>query len=344
MRVCSAFVAMALGLALCCAGCSDRPSRGVLIPVAESAEGTSRVPLLIATNRQQSTSDPGEMFGGERGASVSFAAITVSIPPDSTRKVGSIQWPASLPGDPRRDFVTVSANYIDKQTFNAAIAAATKQSRKVVVFVHGFNNRFDDAVYRFAQIMHDSKAEHIPVLFTWPSRGELALRAYTYDRESANYSRDALEELLDMLARQPGVSEIVVVAHSMGNWLTLEALRTRSIRAGRIADKIKRIFLVAPDVDIDVFRTQIVRMGAARPQFTLLVSQDDQALRVSQAIWGGAPRLGDINPTEEPYRSELERERIEVFDLTELKSVGDDAHDRAFEEITAVMAMIQPKR
>jgi esterase/lipase superfamily enzyme len=61
--------------------------------------------------------------------------------------------------------------------------------------VHGFNNRFDDAVYRFAQIVHDSKVPAIPVLFTWPSRGEMKLRAYTYDRESANYSRDALESL-----------------------------------------------------------------------------------------------------------------------------------------------------
>jgi esterase/lipase superfamily enzyme len=160
------------------------------------------------------------MFSGERAESVSFAAITVSIPPDSVRKVGTIQWPTSLPGDARRDFVTVSANYLERRQFDTAIAAAATGSRKVVVFVHGFNNRFDDAVYRFAQITHDSKIEQIPVLFTWPSKGEMALRAYTYDRESANYSRDALEELLDMLSRHPGVSEVTVVAHSMGNWVT----------------------------------------------------------------------------------------------------------------------------
>ena len=344
MKPRSAFALVALGLALGCGACSDHARHGVLIPVAESAEGTSRVPLLIATTRQQLVSDPGEMFGGGRAANMSFAAVTVSIPPDSTRKVGSIQWPASLPGDPRRDFVTVSASYLEKQSFNAAISAATKTSRKVVVFVHGFNNRFDEAVYRFAQIVHDSKTQQVPVLFTWPSKGELALRAYTYDRESANYSRDALEELLDMLARQPTVSEVAIVAHSMGNWVTLEALRTRSIRPGKTPDKVRVVYLVAPDIDTDVFRSQIVRMGAARPKFVLLVSQDDQALRLSQAIWGGTPRLGDVNPAEEPYRSEFERDRIEVFDLTKLKTVGDDAHDRAFEQITAAMAMVQPWR
>jgi len=41
----------------------------------------------------------------------------------------------------------------------ASISAAAKLSPhgKVLIFVHGFNNRFDDAVYRFAQIVHDSK-------------------------------------------------------------------------------------------------------------------------------------------------------------------------------------------
>ena len=44
-------------------------------------------------------------------------------------------------------------------------------------------------------------------------------------------------------------------------------------------------------------------------------------------------RLGEINPEQEPYRSELERQNIEVFDLTKLKG---GAHDRAFEDITQV--------
>ena len=269
-----AFAAAAIALTLACGGCSNRPSQGVLIPVAENVEGTSRVPVLAATTRRKSTTDVGEMFNGERAENVSFAAVTVSIPPDTVRKIGEIQWPASPPGDPRHDFVTVSANYLDKQSFNAALAVATKQAGhgKVLVFVHGFNNRFDDAVYRFAQIAHDSKARAIPVLFTWPSRGEVELRAYTYDRDSATYSRDALEQLLDTLARHPSVTEVTVLAHSMGNWVTLEALRSMSIRTGRIGEKIRNVMLVAPDVDVDIFRTQIVRMGTARPQFELFVS------------------------------------------------------------------------
>jgi esterase/lipase superfamily enzyme len=339
---------ISISAALACSACSNRPSQGVLIPLAASvrAEGTDRVPILVATTRQRTTADAGEMFGSERAADVSYAAITVSIPPDASRKIGEVQWPATLPGDPRTDFVTISADYTDKQSFLATITAVAKQTgrSKVLVFVHGFNNRFDDAVYRFAQIVHDSKAPAIPVLFTWPSRGETKLRAYTYDRESANYSRDALEDLLNSLTGLPAITEVNLLAHSMGNWVALEALRGRSIRRSASAallkpDKLKNALLVAPDVDVDVFRTQILRMGPARPRIALFVSQDDSALGLSKVIWGDIPRMGDIDPTQEPYRTELEHDKITVFDLTKV-GPGSDAHDRAFEEITPVMQMI----
>jgi esterase/lipase superfamily enzyme len=178
------------------------------------------------------------------------------------------------------------------------------------------------------------------MLFTWPSRGEIKIRAYTYDRESANFSRDGFEQFLDIIASNPQVSEINIVAHSMGNWVALEALRSISIRPGGTMPKIKNVFLVAPDVDVDVFRTQFARIGNKGPRFLLFVSQDDQALSLSQAIWGGGQRLGNIDPSQEPYQSELARDKIEVFDLTTLKG---SAHGRAFEDITTVMTLIHDR-
>jgi esterase/lipase superfamily enzyme len=351
VKIKKGFLAVRLiAMAIFCVSCSGRPLQGVLVPVTETVEGSSRIPIFIATTRQRSTTDPGEMFNGERAAEVSYAAITVSIPPDGSRKIGEVQWPVTLPGDPRRDFVTVSADYLDKQAFAASVAEMAKRTgrSKVLVFVHGFNNRFDDAVYRFAQIVHDSKVPAIAVLFTWPSRGEVRLRAYTYDRESANYSRDALENLLNMLVSYPAITEVSLLAHSMGNWIALEALRGRSIRGGQTAgsiraDKLKNVMLVAPDVDVDVFRTQIQRMGNARPRIALFVSQDDQALSFSKNTWGGVARLGDVDPTQEPYRSEFERDGILVFDLTKLETPGDNAHDRAFEDVTSVVGMIRQR-
>jgi esterase/lipase superfamily enzyme len=317
----------ALAATALCAGCVHRPAQGVLIPTNQQVEGTARVPILVATTRKKAVEDPGAMFGGERADALSYAAVTVSIPPD--RKVGHVQWPANLPGDPKRDFVTVSADYVDERAFAASIVETARRTRhpRVLIFVHGFNNRFDDSVYRFAQIVHDSKAEAVPILFTWPSRGNIELKSYTYDRESANYSRDALEGLIDRIAASPHIKEIHLLAHSMGSHVTLEALRGRSMRRAPGNDKVKQAMLVAPDVDIDVFRATLKRMGPNRPKMLLFASQDDGALSIST----------------EPYRTEFEGQRIAVYDLTPLKNKSANAHSRAFDDIGDVMELVRQR-
>ena len=95
-------VAAGLALVLLCCACAGRPLQGVLVPNAQSADGATRVPILVATTRNRLIADPGEMFGRDRASEVSYAAIAVSIPPDSARKIGEVQWPSARPGDPGR--------------------------------------------------------------------------------------------------------------------------------------------------------------------------------------------------------------------------------------------------
>lgn len=300
------------------AGCGGRP-KDVLLPVSITAPvpGSTTVDMAVATTRQRSDV-PGEMFTGERGREIDFANIVVSIPPDAVRKKGDVQWPKKLPGNPATEFVTVKAQDMTlpqaRSWFNKRIKETP--SRQALVFIHGFNNRFEDAVYRFAQIVHDSGSPVVPILFTWPSRGSVF--AYGYDRESNNYSRDALELLLKALADDPNVDEVSILAHSMGNWVTLEALRQMAIRDKRVAPKIKNVMLAAPDVDVDVFRRQMADIGENGPAITLFVSQDDRALQVSRRVWGNVERLGQINVAQEPFSSQLQQERITVIDLTKL--------------------------
>jgi esterase/lipase superfamily enzyme len=177
----------------------------------------------------------------------------------------------------------------------------------------------------------------VPILFTWPSRGSLF--AYGYDRESGNYSRQALENLFQALARDPAVGEVSVLAHSMGNWVTLEALRQMAIRNGQVAPKIANVMLAAPDVDVDVFRSQIAEMEGKRPRFTVFVSQDDRALAVSRRVWGSTARLGAIDPDAEPYRSQLEVAKITVLNLTKLRT-GDSLNHGKFAESPEVVKLI----
>ncbi|KQO69731.1 esterase [Methylobacterium sp. Leaf87] len=311
---------LAIAMLVSLTACAGRPT-GVLLPIAnaESIPGTSRVDMLVATTRK-SSGNPGILFSGERGDAVTYTDLSVSIPPDAIRQPGSVQWPKSVPGNPATDFVALRADPMERSN----VAAWTKRPRRgaakrhVLVFVHGFNNKFEDAVFRFAQIVHDSGAEVAPVLFTWPSRGSVL--AYGYDRESTNFSRNGLETLLRDLSKDPNVGEVTVLAHSMGNWLALESLRQMAIRDRRIAPKIKNVILAAPDVDMDLARAAFHDMGKDRPRLTLMVSGDDQALAVSRLVWGDSVRLGAIDPRIEPYRSELERENVAVLNLSSVKS------------------------
>jgi esterase/lipase superfamily enzyme len=136
------------------------------------------------------------------------------------------------------------------------------------------------------------------------------------------------------------VKEVTILCHSMGCFLTLEALRSKAVRDGKVGGKVKNVLFVAPDVDINLFDAAIRQMGRARPRFALFVSQDDRALKLSKMIGGGSTRLGDIDPDQEPYKSNLRRQQIMVFDLTHLNG---GAHSRAFESVTSVMGMIEAR-
>jgi esterase/lipase superfamily enzyme len=308
-------------LTVAVSGCAGRPS-GNLVVVPASAPGASAVDMLVATTRSDNPVAPGVIFNGERAHGLAFADIVVSIPPDAGRKIGDVQWPSTVPGDPAHDFVTLRADRLD---LKQAVAAFDGRLRKgspqhVLLFVHGYNTRFEEAVYRFAQIVHDSGALVVPVLFTWPSRGKLF--DYVYDRESATYSRDALEAVIQAMVNDKNVGSISVLAHSMGNFVAVEALRQMTIRNRSLSPKIKDIMLAAPDIDVDVFRRQIAEIEASdkRPPVTLFVSQDDRALGFSGQLAGGEPRLGAIDPNAEPFRTILEKARVNVIDLSTIKS------------------------
>ncbi|WP_408022044.1 alpha/beta hydrolase [Sinorhizobium kostiense] len=334
-RIFKALTVAALFTALLTA-CASRP-RGVLQPVAASPSA-NHVEMLVATMRDRSD-NPGEMFSGERAPKPAFAEITVSIPPANARKVGEVAWPRKLPPDPATEFATVKAEEVDRSAAEKWLSNSVRRSpdRSVLVFIHGFNNHFEDAVFRFAQIVHDSRAHSAPVLATWPSRGKLL--AYGYDRESTNYTRNAVERLFQYLARDPEVREVSILAHSMGNVLALESLRQMAIRNDGLPAKFKNVMLAAPDVDVDVFRSQIEDMGKQRPQFTLFVSRDDRALAVSRRVWGDVARLGAIDPEQSPYKEELAANNITVIDLTKLNE-GDRLHHTKFAESPEIVQLI----
>jgi esterase/lipase superfamily enzyme len=321
-------IAIVSAAAIWLMGCSG--PQGFLLPVPSDADapGTSHVEMVAVTTREK-LDEPAFLFGGGRAEDISFADMVVSIPPDANRQIGEVQYPKQLPANPETDFVTLKAEVVTRPRAASAFSRMLRQSHKkeALVFVHGFNTRFEDAVYSFAQILHDSRAyaDVAPVLFTWPSKGKIF--AYGYDRDSSTYSRDALEKLLRHLSDDPQVETISVLAHSMGNWVTLEALRQMAIRDGRVLPKVKLVMLADADVDVGIARQQILTLGPARPHIVLFVSETDRALAASRDFWE-APRLGAIDPNVEPYKTMLEQEQISVINMTHLPQHGFFGHGK----------------
>jgi esterase/lipase superfamily enzyme len=159
------------------------------------------------------------------------------------------------------------------------------------------------------------------VLFTWASRGKAT--AYVYDLNSATAARDGLEHTLRLLLRS-NAEKVNVLAHSMGNWVTVEAFRQIRI-SGDLppASKIGTILLAAPDIDIDVFKSQLRRFGKPQKPFYVVLSQDDRALFLSRAIAGGVTRVGDSADT-----AELTALGASVIDLTDVKATDATNHDK----------------
>ena len=249
----AAVALLSLSLLLTC--CASRPEVGALLANQEfSAVGKDHT-ILVATTRERDPR-PGTYFGGERSESLSYATITVAVPPNHVP--GRIEWPTRAPGNPTTDFVVRDAAYLDSEKdfvkgLNAQLAMRPPGRRKVFVFIHGYNTMFAEGLYRFTQIVDDADAPGVPVLFTWASRGHLT--DYVYDTNSATAARDELEHTLRLVFAS-NAEEVNILAHSMGNWVTVEALRQIKISAKLPPiSKLGAVVLAAPDIDIDVFKS-----------------------------------------------------------------------------------------
>jgi esterase/lipase superfamily enzyme len=256
-----------------------------------------------------------------------------------THVAGAIEWGSVAPGDPYTNFVVRQETYLDSDAqflreLNAQLARRPAGSRKVILFVHGYNTMFAEGLYRFAQVVHDAQSSAAPVFFSWASRGQLS--QYVYDTNSATAARDALEHTIRLLFAS-NADQVNILAHSMGNWVTVEALRQIKISESLPhVGKLGLVVLAAPDIDLDVFKSEMRRFGKPKKPFYIVLSRDDRALALSNFIAGGESRLGDYANSKE-----LAAMGAVVIDLSDLKG-GDAANHDKFAQLAVVAPQLGP--
>jgi len=268
-------------LAFALVACAPRPAAQRAAPNPKAS--IERV--YVATERD--LDDLGPIFGQERPSGLKYLHLDVSVPP--THQPGRVEWPEGPP-DAATDMVVTDTRVYRGPRAMIGVMRRRMPGTETLVFVHGYNNTFSDAVFRAAQIRHDFGMTMPSVVFAWPSAGDP--RGYAYDRDSVLYSRDAFEDILDRLTAGPG-NRVLLLAHSMGAQLVMETLRQAALRGDRrLLDRVSGVVLMSPDIDPDVFRRQAATIGNLPQPFLIFVSRQDRALSLAGLLTGRKPRLG----------------------------------------------------
>jgi alpha-beta hydrolase superfamily lysophospholipase len=212
----------------------------------------------------------------------------------------------------------------------------------LVILVHGFNtdtararDRYGRFLDRLVQVTGDARlADHVWG-FYWPGDEQGFLRSLTSYPDKVPVAVDAGALLARWLAERRTGLRVVVVAHSLGCRLSLDALDRLAESAAeldRLGAKVVGLVLMAAAVPVGMCKPQTGRFGF-RPGYRsecVLYSRSDGTLE--RAFWLGQAKAGEallgraVGYTGEP-RQRWTQERIhtghehnEYFDSTRAAS------------------------
>lgn len=200
----------------------------------------------------------------------------------------------------------------------ADLKVEMEQCSDVLVYIHGFNVSWHDAVGSALALQltlnateqADPKRKVLVVLFTWPSDGlALPFVSYKSDRSEAAGSgyavgrallkvRDFLANLHDRVKSGEKLcgQDIHLLCHSMGSFLLQHALRRLdAFTPGKALPRLfEHIFLCAADVDDNALEPgqPLARVHEIASTVSVYHNRGDMAMVVSDYTKGNPERLG----------------------------------------------------
>lgn len=252
-------------------------------PPERKSAGTRDPVMLFATARKRDPRQPPNFqFGGERGDLVYGALDLAFGPGGAAAKAANTDIKAVRP-------------FADRKAFVAALGDQLKSDAKkpVLIYVHGFNNTFNEAVESASFLAADMKFPGVTIVFSWPSEG-LAVR-YPADEKEVRNSRISFVEFLGAVREAAGAHPVNLVTHSMGGRLIADALEWMAAQPGFKKPLLHHLIFATPDVDTTLFGQVLPSFAKTSDRVTLYASSADQALLCSQALHHGdrAGQAGD---------------------------------------------------
>ena len=306
--------------------------------IPESLRETA-MELIYVTDRGTST-NKGVKYDATRSSSIAYGIAKVnfadnSLPWDALVKQSNLQKRSAdltyvmeqvdeqgrFPLSPYKfkmvgEHLQIDEDILEKKSFhenqiNNKINQRLKNSenKDVVLFVHGFNNTFDESVFTLAGIWHFMKRQGVPIVYSWPAAAK-GFNAYFADKESGQFTIFHLKETLRMLFKNPEIENIHIIAHSRGTDVVTTTLRELIIEnraSGGNPKKdlrIENLVLAAPDLDFGIIKQRLMaeQFGPAFGKISIYTSQEDSALGISSWLTNslsfGRLNTKDVNVNE----------------------------------------------
>jgi esterase/lipase superfamily enzyme len=307
------------------------------------------VPVFYGTDRNREADGASNVYGSERARRLELGRALITVPKVHETPIIERPWVYRLPftqivlaserEDPKRHFTVREVRRLSQEEFLRLVRERLAPSRSyknhALVFVHGFNCSFENALFRTAQIAYDIQFDGAPFLYSWPSKGAVGFHDYSYDRESSGQAEPYLRQFLEMVTHETGATSVSVIAHSMGSQLLLPVLRDLK-RAPPPGVAISEVILAAPDVDRDAFENIAAELAGVSRGITVLAASNDFALDISRRFWGGVPRAGDV-----PAGGPIVTAGVDTIDITALSTKVFALNHSAYAEKSALLSDIQ---
>ena len=284
------------------------PEAAVLAKRALKIPGwrTAHIPVLFATNRSRTGATAQPAFGNDQKidlAQMSIGVATILAPETEVRNranrgaealgqlhnAGGRQTAEALLSVKEIELATSGEDLV--AAVRARLTRAARFPGQAFIYVHGYNNSFDEAVKRTAKIAFDLEFDGLIMAFAWPSkRGFLG---YGGDRERARIAAPFLLEALELIGRELPEVTVHLIAHSTGGEVVLTALERLSDRsAGGPRLRLGQLILAHADVNRLRFRQSVPSLLKLGLGVTSYSSSEDWAMWLSHLARGERARLG----------------------------------------------------
>ncbi len=226
----------------------------------------------------------------------------------------------------------------NKGAFAANVASDLSDAgRNLLVFIHGFDNTFEDAITRaafnreFLAASGEAGTDTTVLTFSWPSLGKLVsfpvLDAdYRHDQKMAMLSG---VHLMTFLARiepllrtaRANRCRTYLLAHSMGNLALQSAVENWFLHGNGNAELFNVTILAAADCGFDTFAqpnlTGLRGLSLLSSRTSIYHSHEDEVLDLSHVL-NGLRRLGQEGPKDRNDENQFPPAIYRMFDASDI--------------------------